>query len=52
MNTNKEVIFTPTETIKITVYRNDKYDCPIFKIENDNKCSNISEIIEDTLKLY
>ena len=52
MNTNNEIIFTPTETITITVYRNDNYNCPIFKIENDNECSNITEIIEDTLKIY
>lgn len=52
MNTDDNFVFTPTETIKITVYRNDNYDCPIFKIENENKCSNVSEIIEDALKLY
>ena len=52
MNVDNDMIFTPVETIKITVYKNNNCDCPIFKIENDNKCSNISEIIEDTLKLY
>lgn len=49
---DNEIIFNQTETIKITVYRNNQYDCPIFTVENSNKDSSLTEIIEDTLKLY
>ena len=63
---NSEIKFDKIETIKVTVYKNPSSHCPIFtiesntdatnvseiKIENDNKCSNVSEIIEDTLSMY
>ena len=49
---SNEVVFNEVETIKITVYENSNCSCPIFKIETDNKCSNVSEIISDTLQMY
>ena len=49
---NNEVVFNEIETIKVTIYQNPNYHCPIFKVESNNQCTNVSEIIEDTLKLY
>ena len=49
---NNEIIFTEIETIKVTVYKTDNCHCPVFRIESNNHDSNISDIIEDTLKLY
>ncbi len=49
---NNEVVFNEVETIKVTVYEASNCSCPIFKIESDNKYSNVSEIISDTLQMY
>ena len=49
---NNEVVFNEVETIKVTIYETSNCHCPIFKVESDNECSNISDIISDTLQMY
>lgn len=49
---SNEISFNKIETIKVTVYKNPDYHCPIFTIESNNQATNVSEIIEDTLSMY
>lgn len=50
---NNEIIGKEIGTVFVHMYKDIKTDSPFFYIESDNKkVSNVSDIIEDTLKLY
>lgn len=49
---NNKITFDKIETIKITVYKNSDFHCPIFTVESNNQATNVSEIIQDTLSMY